>query len=138
MSRWCCVEVLLRARPDAIFYGMVDPTHASLADRIRAQTGIPYLHVDGSFERILAAYRRLGRPAGAEARGEALAVATAVAILRDGRIDGPGAPGSMITAERLSRLYAVAVEMAEGITGSGRPARFCLPAAALPERRPRG
>jgi iron complex transport system substrate-binding protein len=42
------VEVVIKARPDLIFdFGSVTPTYASLAARVREQTGIPYVLVDG-------------------------------------------------------------------------------------------
>jgi iron complex transport system substrate-binding protein len=47
------VEVLLAHRPDVIVdYGAIRPTYISLADRVQEQTGIPYLLLDGAFDRI--------------------------------------------------------------------------------------
>ena len=47
------VEVLLGARPDVIVdYGTINPTYVSLADRVQEQTRIPYLLLDGAFDRI--------------------------------------------------------------------------------------
>ena len=47
------IEVVLQAKPDFIIdYGTVSPTLASLADRVQQQTGIPYLLLDGDFDRI--------------------------------------------------------------------------------------
>lgn len=55
------VEVVLAAAPDAILdYGTVNPTFASLADRVQAQTGIPYLLLDGAFDRVPEAFTLLG------------------------------------------------------------------------------
>jgi iron complex transport system substrate-binding protein len=55
------VEVVIGAKPDLIFdYGTVSPTLASLADRVQEQTGIPYLLIDGAFDRIPEAFRLLG------------------------------------------------------------------------------
>jgi iron complex transport system substrate-binding protein len=61
-------------RPDVIVdVGSADPTYASLADRVQAQTGIPYVLIDGSFERTPATLRELGTVLGVAARGEELA-----------------------------------------------------------------
>lgn len=55
------VEVVLRARPDLIVdSGAVAPTFASLADRVQAQTGVPYLLLDGRFDRLPQTLRTLG------------------------------------------------------------------------------
>ncbi len=68
------LEVLLRARPDVILdYGSVGATYVSLADRIQAQTGIPYVLVDGSLSGTPAALRSVGVLVGAADRGEVLA-----------------------------------------------------------------
>jgi iron complex transport system substrate-binding protein len=68
------VEVVLRAKPDLIIdYGTVSPTLASLADRVQEQTGIPYLLLDGDFDRMANVIRQIGVAAGEEARAEGLA-----------------------------------------------------------------
>jgi ABC-type Fe3+-hydroxamate transport system substrate-binding protein len=68
------VEVVLASRPDILFdYGTIDPTYMSLADRVQQQTRLPYLLIDGRFERIPEAYRTLGRLLGLEDRAEKLA-----------------------------------------------------------------
>jgi iron complex transport system substrate-binding protein len=65
------VEVVLAAKPDLIVdYGSVRPTFASLADRVQAQTGIPYLLLDGAFDRMPESLRRLGDLLGEPARAE--------------------------------------------------------------------
>jgi iron complex transport system substrate-binding protein len=65
------VEVVLAAKPDLIVdYGSVRPTFASLADRVQAQTGIPYLLLDGAFDRMPDSLRRMGDLVGEPARGE--------------------------------------------------------------------
>ena len=89
------IEAVLALRPDLIVdVGSTGPTYASLADRVQAQTGIPYLLLDGSFSRTPETLRTLGRLIGAEAEGEALAaesetilkaVAQAVAAVPEGR-----------------------------------------------------
>ncbi len=68
------LETVVALRPDVIVdVGSADPTYASLADRVQAQTGIPYVLIDGSFERTPAALRELGTVLGVAARGEELA-----------------------------------------------------------------
>lgn len=65
------VETLLAARPDLVIdYGAVRPTYASLAERVQAQTGIPFLLIDGSFALMPRAFRELGAMLGETARGE--------------------------------------------------------------------
>jgi iron complex transport system substrate-binding protein len=68
------VEVVLSAKPDVIIdYGTINPTYSSLADRVQQQTGIPYLLLDGDFDRMAEAIRQIGVISGEEKRGEALA-----------------------------------------------------------------
>jgi iron complex transport system substrate-binding protein len=68
------VEVVLAARPDLIVdYGSIRPTLASLADRVQAQTGIPYLLLDGAFDRMPHSLRKLGEILGEAERGESWA-----------------------------------------------------------------
>jgi len=68
------VEVVMAAKPDVIIdYGTVSPTLASLAERVQQQTGIPYLLLDGDFDRMAAAIQLIGSVAGEEKRAEALA-----------------------------------------------------------------
>jgi iron complex transport system substrate-binding protein len=68
------VEVVLHAKPDFIVdYGTVSPTLASLADRVQAQTGIPYVMLDGDFDRMGEAILHVGRIANEEKRAESLA-----------------------------------------------------------------
>ena len=55
------VEVVLQAKPELIIdYGTVSPTLASLADRVQEQTRIPYLLLDGDFNRMSDVIRRIG------------------------------------------------------------------------------
>ena len=55
------LEIVLASKPDLVFdYGTVDATHVSLANRVQQQTGIPYLLLDGKFERIADSYILLG------------------------------------------------------------------------------
>ena len=68
------VEIVLRAKPDLIFdYGTVSQTLASLAERVQEQTGIPYLLLDGDFDRMPEAILQIGRIAQEEMRAAALA-----------------------------------------------------------------
>ena len=65
------VEVVLREKPDVIVdYGTVNPTFASLAERVQQQTGIPYLLLDGDFNKMADAVTRIGAIAGAAQRAE--------------------------------------------------------------------
>jgi len=68
------VEVVLQAKPEFIIdYGTVSPTIASLADRVQHQTGIPYVLLDGDFDRMTDAIRLIGAVSGEEKRAEVLA-----------------------------------------------------------------
>lgn len=68
------VEAILAMKPDVIVdIGTVDPTYASLADRIQTQTGIPYVLIDGAFLKTPSTYRLLGEVTGDAARAEELA-----------------------------------------------------------------
>ncbi len=68
------LERVLALAPDLIIdFGSVRDTYVDLADRVQAQTGIPYLLVDGRFENTAASVRLLGEALGVPARGEALA-----------------------------------------------------------------
>ena len=68
------LEVVLKARPDLILdFGSVRGTYVSLADRVQAQTGIPYVLIDGTFAHTAAAIRLVGQVLGVEDRAERLA-----------------------------------------------------------------
>lgn len=68
------VERVLALKPSLILdFGSVRDTYADLADRVQAQTGIPYLLIDGRFENTPAALRLLGQALGVPDRAEALA-----------------------------------------------------------------
>ena len=70
------VEAVVASRPDVVVdYGAVNPTYVSLADRVQQQTGIPYLLLDGAFDRIGAADAHDRR---ADGRGGARRVARAL------------------------------------------------------------
>jgi len=130
------LEAVLAARPDVILdYGTVNATYASLADRVQKQAGIPYLLLDGTFDRIPATFTRLGGMLGdAALSAEWARYATATLAEIDTRVAripaarrprvyyarGPrglntGRPGS-INVETLERLGAlnVAAELGSG------------------------
>jgi len=55
------LEVMLALKPDLILdVGSTRATFVSLAERVQAQTGIPYALLDGRFDAIPATYRKLG------------------------------------------------------------------------------
>jgi iron complex transport system substrate-binding protein len=68
------LEVLLQTKPDLIVdFGSVRDTYISLAERVQAQTGIPYVLIDGRFENTAASVRLLGQVLGVEERAEQIA-----------------------------------------------------------------
>ena len=94
------VEVVLAAKPDLIVdYGSVRETFVSLADRVQAQTGIPYLLLDGAFDRIPQSLRRLGEIVGEPARGEEWA------RYAQGVLDDVAARVARVPPERRPRVY---------------------------------
>ena len=82
------------AKPDLIFdFGSVRDTYVSLADRVQAQTGIPYVLIDGTFENTAAAVRLLGEMLGVEERAERIAAYVEAHLRRDRRDARRGAAG---------------------------------------------
>jgi iron complex transport system substrate-binding protein len=68
------LEALLQLKPDLILdIGSTAQTFAETADRVQAQTGIPYALLDGRFNAIPASYRLHGRLVGETVRAEELA-----------------------------------------------------------------
>jgi len=68
------LERVLALEPDLILdFGSVRDTYADLADRVQAQTGIPYVLIDGRFEATPASLRLVAEVLGVPERGEALA-----------------------------------------------------------------
>ncbi|HVA12027.1 MAG TPA: ABC transporter substrate-binding protein [Stellaceae bacterium] len=66
--------VLRRAAPDLILdVGTIDPGYVALADRMAAQTEIPYALMDGRLADSPATLRRVGRMLGVAGRAETLA-----------------------------------------------------------------
>ncbi|MFD1333028.1 iron ABC transporter substrate-binding protein [Methylopila musalis] len=132
------IEAVLAAKPDLIVdVGSVDATYASLADRVQAQTGIPYILIDGALAASPDTLRSLGLALNRETRAAELAayaddtlasVAEGVARIpaeerpRVYYARGPDgletAPKGSITVESLDAVGAVNV--AEGGTGLAR------------------
>lgn len=68
------LEAVIALRADVVIdYGAVNDTYVSLADRVQQQTGIPYLLLDGAFDRIPEAMRMVAAIAGDEAGADGLA-----------------------------------------------------------------
>ena len=68
------LELVIGLEPDLILdFGSIRSTYVSLADRTQAQTGIPYLLIDGRFENTPTALRLLGDIFGVSERAEELA-----------------------------------------------------------------
>ena len=77
------LETVMAMKPDLILdYGSVLPTYVSLADRVQAQTGIPYALIDGRFDNIPASFVTVGDLIGRPERGRACA-ARVQAIVSD-------------------------------------------------------
>jgi iron complex transport system substrate-binding protein len=75
------MEAVLAAKPDIILdVGTVNPTYASLADKVQAQTGIPYVLIDGSFARSAETLRQTGEILGVTERAAKLANYASTAI----------------------------------------------------------
>jgi iron complex transport system substrate-binding protein len=68
------LEAVLALKPDLILdVGSINPTFVSLATRVQEQTGISYALLDGRFEAIAPAYRKLGELTHRENEAEVLA-----------------------------------------------------------------
>jgi iron complex transport system substrate-binding protein len=68
------IEAVLAAKPDIIIdVGTINDTYRSLADRVQAQTGVPYILIDGSFARSGSMLREVGDLLGVADRAELLA-----------------------------------------------------------------
>ncbi|NIK50115.1 iron ABC transporter substrate-binding protein [Variibacter gotjawalensis] len=68
------LEVVLSHKPDMIIdAGSTTQTYVELADRVQAQTNIPYALLDGKFDAIVATYRTLGQLIDREERCNKLA-----------------------------------------------------------------
>ncbi|MFO1397286.1 MAG: ABC transporter substrate-binding protein [Burkholderiales bacterium] len=68
------VEVVMAAKPDLIVdIGATNATYVSLAERVQATTGVPYLLFDGRLRDTARLLRELGAAIGERAAGEVLA-----------------------------------------------------------------
>lgn len=84
------LERVLKIKPDLIVdFGSVRDTYIDLANRVQAQTGIPYVLINGRFDATADALRLLGKVLGVPERGEALANDVEATFLKlDGIISG--------------------------------------------------
>ncbi|GJD40467.1 iron ABC transporter substrate-binding protein [Methylobacterium bullatum] len=94
------VEAVLTLKPDLIIdVGSTAPTYVSLADRVQAQTGIPYILLDGAIDRTSETYAKLGELIGVPERASDLAThAEAMIAEVKGRI-------ASVPADRRQRVY---------------------------------
>ncbi len=77
------LEMVLAMEPDLILdVGSIDDTYASLADRVQEQTGIPYVLVDGRFDRTPDTIREVGALLGVAERAEEMAAFAEAALAR--------------------------------------------------------
>jgi iron complex transport system substrate-binding protein len=68
------LETLLALKPDLILdIGSVSRTFVDVADRVQAQTGIPYALLDGRFDALVQSYRLHGQLTGETQRADELA-----------------------------------------------------------------
>jgi iron complex transport system substrate-binding protein len=84
-----------KLKPDLIIdVGDLKPQYRELADRIQAETGIPYVVLDGSIEHMPELYTQLTQLLGAGLRGDLLTMQTASALAevaaRKGSATRPG------------------------------------------------
>ena len=67
-------QAVMDAKPDIILdAGTIDPTYKALADKVQAETHIPYVLIDGSFARTSDTLRDVGALIGVEDRANKLA-----------------------------------------------------------------
>ena len=91
------IEAVLASRPDLVLdYGAISSTYVSLADRVRDQTGLPVLLLDGRLAQIPETYRLLGeildRREAAAARSDAATRILAAAVDAAARLRARGRP----------------------------------------------
>ncbi|MBB6262071.1 iron complex transport system substrate-binding protein [Paenochrobactrum gallinarii] len=68
------IEAALAAKPDFILdVGTISDTYISLADKVQEQTGIPYILIDGSFDKTADVFKLMGELLGTEERAQQLA-----------------------------------------------------------------
>ena len=81
------IEAVLALQPDLIIdVGTIDETHASLADRVQEQTGIPYLLISGRFAESSATILKAGELLGERETAEKLAKYADDAMIRLGNM----------------------------------------------------
>lgn len=135
------VEEVLKSGVDVVLdIGTVVGSSHALAKDTADRTGLPTLLMDGTFDKLPATYRTLGRVLGVEARGEALAsyVDRQLSEIRDGLAKVPAGPrtkvyygrgpkaldtavAGSVNAESLERAGADNVAKAAGPRGSVVP-----------------
>ncbi|WP_104665327.1 iron ABC transporter substrate-binding protein [Ensifer adhaerens] len=94
------VEAVLAAKPDIILdVGTVNDTYRSLADKVQAQTGIPYVLIDGRFADSGKTLRDVGALLGVTERAEELAT------YADRRIKDLNDSLAKIPADQRPRVY---------------------------------
>lgn len=109
------LEALLALKPDLILdAGTIDPNYRSAAERVAAQTGLPYLLVDGRLADSARQLREVGRLLGVAARGEALAAQVEASFAQVARLRDATPP-----AQRPSVYYGRGADGLEtGLAGS--------------------
>lgn len=107
------VESVLASKPDLVLdIGTIAPIYASLADRVQAQTGIPYVLLDGALTKTPALYRQLGEMLGVDAAALASYATELLALVKQRIAYVPG-------NERARVYYARGPEGLEtGLAGS--------------------
>lgn len=101
------VETIVAERPDLILdFGTINDGYVDLANRVQAQTGVPYILIDGSFAATPEALRLVGDILGVPAQGEALAAYFEAALAEVDRVL------ATVPAEARPQIY-----MARGATG---------------------
>lgn len=94
------LESVLTSRPDLVLdVGATTDTYVSLAERVQAQTNIPYALLDGTLARTPETYRVLGRLLRRERDAEALAA------FAEGVLDRIRARIASVPADRRPRVY---------------------------------
>ena len=101
------LERLVAARPDLVLdFGSVTETYVSLADRVREQTGIPYVLIDGRFAATAPSLRLAAGFLGRAERGAALAAYAEATFATVDRVL------ASVPVERRPRVY-----LARGVEG---------------------
>jgi iron complex transport system substrate-binding protein len=94
------LQRVIAAKPDVIIdFGTISETYKSLADRVQAQTRIPYLLIDGRFANTPAALRFVAGILGVEQRGESLAHAAEQSFAEVDRVV------AQVPAQKRPRVY---------------------------------